>query len=487
VDRILFLRKSSQNDWLKSVMTEITAQSLVSLTELIRSREASPVDVMQVHLDRVGQINPKLNAIVTLAPDAIEKAREAEAALVRGDGLGPLHGIPLTIKDTIETKGLRTTSGSALRADFVPQRDAEAVARLKAAGAIILGKTNTAEMAMDYTTDNPVFGRGVNPHDPSLTTGGSSGGEAAAIATGMSPGGIGSDLAGSIRIPSHFCGIAGLKPTVGRVPGGGQFPPSMGPYSLGAAIGPMARSVSDLRLLFEVLAGNGRMNDRGEDKGLSEIRESLRGQRVAWYIDDLVSPVTEETENAVEAAARALAHAGLTVVQERPPGVEQGHDLWLRLFSRASVVLLRDLYAGHEGKAGEFVRWRLATADNTPAATLDEYISSWLERDRVRERLVRWMADVPLIIAPVGATPALPHDAHKVLVGEQTVSVFRAFSYAQTFNVFDLPVVVVPVGRSAEGLPIGVQVIGRPFEEETVLTAAAIIEEALECGGSTPL
>ena len=165
--------------------------------------------------------------------------------------------------------------------------------------------------------------------------------------------------------------------------------------------------------------------------------------------------------------------------QVRLPGVEQGHDLWLRLFSRASVVLLRSVYGGQEEKAGEFVQWRLATADNTPTATLDEYIESWLERDRVRDKLVRWMDEVPLIVAPVGATPALPHDAHKIVIGEQTVSVFRAFSYAQTFNVLDLPVVVIPVGRSAEGLPIGVQIIGRPFDEATVLAAASIIEDAL--------
>jgi len=462
-------------------MTEITAKSLVSLAELIRSREASPVEIMQAYLDRIAEINPKLNAIVTLAPDVIEKAREAEAALIRGDVPGPLHGIPITVKDTIETKGLRTTSGSALRADFVPDRDADAVGRLKAAGAIILGKTNTAEMAMDYTTDNPVFGRAVNPNYPLLSTGGSSGGEAAAIASFMSPGGIGSDLAGSIRIPSHFCGIAGLKPTVGRVPSGGQFPPSIGPYSLGAAIGPMARSVGDLKLLFDVLAGNERAGNREDpaSAGSPGGRGSLKGQRVAWYTDDLVSPVTVETGDAVEAAARTLAHAGLSVVEERPPGVEQGHYVWLKLFSRASVVLLRDEYAGQEEKAGEFIRWRLASADKTPTASLDEYIGAWLERDRVREKLVRWMEDVPLIIAPVGATAALPHDAHKVLVRGQTVNVFRAFSYAQTFNVFDLPAAVIPVGTSAEGLPIGVQIIGRPFEEETVLAAAAVIEEAM--------
>ena len=449
----------------------IESQSLARLAELIRTRAISPVEVVNSFLLRIDELNPKLNAIVTLAPDALEKAKEAEAAIARGEPLGPLHGVPLTVKDTIETAGLRTTSGSLLQAEFVPQRDAPSVARLKAAGAIILGKTNTAELAMDYTADNPVFGRANNPYNPLLTTGGSSGGEAAAIAACMSPGGIGSDLAGSIRIPAHFCGITGLKPTVGRVPGELQFPPSTGPYSLGATIGPMARSVNDLQLMFNVLAGI--------DSAAETRRASMRGSRVTFYTDDGVVPVTEETRQAVETAASALSEAGLIIEQMRPPGIERGHDLWLKLFSRASVVQLRNLYSGREGEGGEFVRWRLATADQVPAPSLDDYISSWLERDRLRAALVEWMEHTPLIVAPVGATPAYEHGTHKVTVRERALSTFRAFSYSQTFNVFDLPVVVVPAGRSPEGLPIGVQIIGRPFAEDTVLAAAAIIEEAL--------
>jgi amidase len=449
----------------------IEFQSLGQIAELIRTRAISPVDVVAAHLRRIEKLNPGINAIVTLAPDVLQRAKEAEAAVTRGDTLGLLHGVPVTVKDTIETAGLRTTSGSAMRAEFVPKRDAPAVARLKAAGAIILGKSNTAEMAMDYTTDNPVFAPTVNPYDPSLTTGGSSGGEAVAIATCMSPGGIGSDLAGSVRIPAHFCGIVGLKPTVGRVPGEMQFPPSTGPYSLGATIGPMARRIRDLHLMFNVLAGI----DVAEATG----RASLVGSRVAYYSDDGVVPVTEETRQAVESAARALSDAGLIVEQTRPPGIEQGHDLWLKLFSRASVVQLRNVYVGNEEKGGEFVRWRLATADDTPAPAIDDYIKSWLERDRLREELLRWMEHTPLLIAPVGATPAYKHGTLKVTVGERTMSTFRAFSYSQTFNAFDLPVVVVPAGRSLEGLPIGVQIVGRPFAEEMVLDAAAIIEEAL--------
>jgi Asp-tRNA(Asn)/Glu-tRNA(Gln) amidotransferase A subunit family amidase len=458
-------------------MTELTFHSAERLGELIRLREVSPVEVAKAFLARIERLNPALNAIVTLSPRLLEEATEAEAALMRGEELGPLHGVPFTVKDTIDTAGLRTTSGSAVRANYVPNKDAPAVARLKAAGAILLGKTNTAEMAMDYTADNPVFGRTNNPHDPARTPGGSSGGEAAAIATCMSAGGLGSDLAGSIRIPAHFCGIAGLKPGTGRVAGAGQFPPSAGPYSLGSVVGPMARRIADLHLLFNVLCES--QNTFSSTRQLYDRRAALPGLRVAWYTDDGISPVTKDTGKAVNAAARALADAGLLVEERRPPGVEQAHDLWLKLFSRASVVLLRSIYTGQEGKAGSFVRWRLKTADDTALPTLDDYISAWLERDRLRAELIEWMNTTPLLLTPVGATPAFEHDAHKVTVEGRAISVFRAFSYSQAFNVFDLPAVTVPAGRTSDGLPIGVQVVGRPGEEERILAAALIIEEAV--------
>lgn len=453
-------------------MNDLIAKSLGTIAELIRQRKVSPVEVAEAHLRRISELNPALNAIVTQAPDLLERAKAAEAALMRGEHPGVLHGVPVTIKDTIETAGLRTTSGSKMRADYVPESEAPAVARLKAAGAIILGKTNPAEMAMDYTADNPVFGRTNHPMNANLTPGGSSGGEAVAIATYMSTGGLGSDLAGSIRIPAHFCGICGLKPTTGRVPGEGQFPPSAGPYSLGAVIGPMARRVGDLRALLNVLS-----DDR------FDVREpDLRGLRLAWYTEDGVATVTDETVRAVVTAAKALSDAGLRCDERRPPHVERGNEMWLKLFSRASVVQLRKVYAGREAEGGSFVSWRLATADDSPAATLDEYISSWMERDRLREELLRWMETTPIMIAPVGATPAYAHDTLKITVGGSKIGTFRAFSYAQTFNVFDLPVVTIPAGRSIDGLPIGVQIVGRPFAEEMVLAAAEIVEQAL----STP-
>ena len=442
--------------------------SAAQIVNLIKRREVSPVEVAQDCLNRIEEQNPQLNAVVTVAADIMEQARRAEAAVIRGDNIGLLHGLPITIKDTIETAGMRTTSGSQLRANYVPTTDAPAVARLKAAGAIILGKTNAAEMAMDYNADNPVFGRTNHPQDLSRTPGGSSGGEAVAIATGMSLAGVGSDLAGSIRIPAHFCGIAGLKPSTGRVPGERQFPPSIGPYGLGAVIGPMARSVDDLAMLFSVLAAD-------ETTGPTAIS----GLRVAWYTSDDVAPVTADTRQAVKAAAKVLEAAGLKIEEQRPPNVNRGYDLWMKLFSRASVVQLREVYQGHEEAGGSFVRWRLATADDTPPPTLDEYIQSWMERDRLRAELLRWLEDVPLVIAPVGATNALPHDTLKIDVEGKRVGTFRAFSYSQTFNVFDLPAVSVPAGRSADGLPIGVQVIGRPFAERELLAAAAIVQREL--------
>jgi amidase len=206
----------------------------------------SPVEAVEAYLRRIESENPRLNALVVLAPDALERAREAEAAVARGEARGALHGVPLTVKDTIDVRGMTAACGSRVRAGFVPEDDAPAVARLRAAGAVVIGKTNCPEFALDYTSENPVYGRTNNPHDLARTPGGSSGGCAAAVAACMTAGSLGSDLAGSVRIPAHFCGVLALKPTAGRVPGGGQLPPSTGLHSLGSTLGPLARNVEDL-------------------------------------------------------------------------------------------------------------------------------------------------------------------------------------------------------------------------------------------------
>lgn len=458
---------------------ELTSIPATELAKLIRSRAVSSTEVVEAYLRRIDQVNPALNAIVTIAPDAIDRARAAEADVTHGRDVGPLHGVPLTVKDTIDTQGLRTTSGSRLLANHVPERDATVVARLKSAGAIILGKTNTPEMAAYYETDNPVFGHANNPHNPLMTPGGSSGGEAAAIAACLSPAGIGSDLAGSIRLPASFCGIAGLKPTLGRVPVEGHTPAVIGSLSLGATIGPMARTVADVGLLFEVIAD-------AETSTPAQMRpHDLRGVRAAWYVSDGVAPVDEEVARTVERVAGVLRDAGLEVNQAEPPGVSQGLRLWLELFSKAVNSQLFEFYSGRESEAGPQVAAMLARAGEkgievaAKVGDAEQLAKAINERQRLREELLRWMKMTPLLIAPVGSTCAWPHGARRVDVGGESVSVWRAFSYSQTFNVFGLPSVAVPAGQSRDGLPIGVQIIGRPFEERTILAAAALVEKAL--------
>ncbi len=453
---------------------ELTELSAHELAGLIRSRQVSPVEVADAYLNRIARINPSLNAIVSLAPDLRDQALEAEAALLRGEVIGPLHGVPITIKDTIETAALRTTSGSRLRAKYLPATDATVVKRLKAAGAVILGKTNTPEMAIPYETDNLIFGRTNNPYDLRRTSGGSSGGEAAAIAACLSPAGLGSDLSGSIRVPAHFCGITGLRPTSGRIPMDGHVPGTPGTLSFGACIGPLARRVKDLSLLFNVLAQ--------QNAETVPARFDLAGWRVAWYDYDGVTPVSAETGIAVRSGMNALASAGMVTAEERPPGVEYASRLWISLFAKTSAAELRRFYRGREVEAGPAARRILETSSETLLAPPDSEVLR--ERNNLREQLLAWMETTPLIVAPVGATAAFEHGAQRIDVGGESISVFRAFSYSQALNVFDLPSVVVRAGQTASGLPIGVQVIGRPYAEEAILAAAAIIEERL--GGWQP-
>ena len=428
------------------------------------------MEVMAAHLEQIELLNPDLNAIVTMASDALERARLAEADVLKGEEIGPLHGVPLTIKDTIATAAMSMTSGSRLRQNYVPSEDAPAVKKLRAAGAIILGKTNTPEMAIPYETNNPLFGRTSNPYDRRLTCGGSSGGEAAAIAACMSPAGLGSDLSGSIRVPSHFCGIVGLRPSSGQISMQGHFPVPVEALEFGACIGPMARRVADVSLLFKVLVEKAASS-------AAQVVHSLKGMRAGWYDYDGVSPVSEETRRAIHSAIDALRLAGVELIEERPPGVESGSRLWVDLFSAASASDLQQLYSGSEDVAGPDVRKILEAMKSRPPVDAQGLQQALAERHRLRDQLMKWMRETQLIVAPVGAVPAFPHGSQRVNVGGESVSVFRAFSYSQTFNVFDLPSVVVRAGWSAEGLPIGVQIVGPPFGEKVILAAAAIVEQ----------
>lgn len=451
---------------------ELTSYSAARLAAMMRRREVSPVEVVGAYLRRVERLNPRLNAVVALAPDAVERAREAERALMRGAAAGALCGVPLTVKDTLDVKGLPSAAGSPARAGYVAERDAGAVARLRAAGAVILGTTNSSELALDYNADNPVYGRTNNPFDVERSPGGSSGGCAAAVSACLTAASLGSDLSGSVRIPAHFCGVVSLKPTAGRVPGSGHCPPVEGPFAIGASMGPIARRVEDLALMFEVLAGD---EERRDVDGIATLRVS----RCAWYADDGVVPVTEETREAVVRASLALRAAGCEVVEERPPGVERGNTLWLALFARHAREFVRGVYEGREGEAGTAARVLLQHGSNMKETVPDGYAKALAERDQLRRELLEWMRSTPLIIAPVGAAAAFEHGARKVSAGGSEVGVFRAFGYAQAFNVFDLPAACVPAGRTSEGLPVGVQIVGRPGAEREVLDAARVVEAAL--------
>jgi amidase len=453
---------------------ELTRLSAARAAELIRGHELSPVELMKAYLHRIESLNPSLNAVVTLAPDALERAHEAEQKLTRVETVGALHGVPVTVKDTIQVRDVRTTRGSRVEADCVPTEDATAVARLRAAGAIIVGKTNCSELALDYTSENLVFGRTNNPHDLSRSPGGSSGGCAAAVAACLTAASLGSDLAGSIRIPAHFCGVAGLKPTAGRVPGHGHAPPVSGPHALGGSLGPLARSVEDLELMFNVLAG---------DDAPSMDVDSLRGTRAAFYFDDRLVPATDEIRSVVVRAKEALSDAGLLVEEERPPSIESANAAWLGLFSYPTVRYLREFYRGRVEDAGPTARALLKRDVREPTA--EQLLASWNERDDLRGELLRWMERTPLVVAPVGPIEAFRHEeSRKVEVNGEVFPTFRAFALAQAFNVYDLPAVCVPAGTTRAGLPIGVQIAGRPFEERRVLAAARVVEKAL--GGWQP-
>ena len=456
---------------------ELTTISASRLAGLIRRREVSPSEAAEAYVRRVEAVNPELNAVVAVAPDVLAQAREAERALAAGGEVGPLHGVPLTVKETIDVRGLPATAGSRARAGRIADGDAPAVGRLRAAGALLLGKTNCSELGLEYVSENEVYGRTLNPFDPERTAGGSSGGCGAAVAAGLAAASLGSDLSGSVRIPAHFCGVTGLRPTSARVPGGGHFPPIEGAYALGGGLGPLARSVEDLGLFYGVLSGAPTQAGAGREPA------DARGLRFAWFEDDGEAPVTFETRAAVRAAAAALQDAGLAGVEARPPHVAHATELWLSLYADATARFLRTVYDGREEDAGPPARAILARAAGAGPAVA--FTAARARRDLLREELLRWMEATPLLVAPVGLVPAFRHEeSRRVEVEGHSFSTFRAFGLAQFCNVFDLPAACVPAGRTTEGLPVGVQLIGRPLEEASVLAAAAHVERAL--GGWRP-
>jgi Asp-tRNA(Asn)/Glu-tRNA(Gln) amidotransferase A subunit family amidase len=473
----------------------MTSNSLLSGREIaaqIRRKEVSPVEVARAHLDRVERLNPKLNAFVDCKPEVVlSQAREAEKAVLRGGELGPLHGVPVSIKSSIDVAGHRCEAGTRLRAGYIAAEDAPLVARLRAAGAVILGVTNTPELLMAWETDNLLYGRTNNPWDLTRTPGGSSGGEAAAIAAGLSAGGAGSDGGGSIRVPAHFCGICGLKPTPGRIPSTGHYPKAGGPFALIGVVGPMARTVEDVQTMFEVMAGA----DDG-DPCAAPVHPStqypvpsthkerelgtsgwLLDAHIGFFEDDGRTPVTKETRSAVRHAASLLSGCGFHVEPFRPDGLEEARQLWWEFFGTAGGMILGPMLRGHDSELSPILREFLAWTKAEPAHTGGSLLAAWLGRDALREKILLQMRKFPVLMCPAAAIPAFRHGEREWQVEWKAVKYLDAWSYCEWFNLLGFPAAVVPMRHSGEGLPIGVQIVGRPWQEEVVLAVAAKLEK----------
>lgn len=459
-----------------------TSLSAVEMAAAIRNGETTPTDLVEAHIERIERLNPWLNAFVHFdANEARQQARAADAAIKNGKQLGLLHGVPLTMKSSIDVAGWPCPCGSRLRSNYVPRTDAPLVARLRRAGAILLGSTNTPEFLMAYETDNLLAGRTNSPWDLKRTPGGSSGGEAAAIAARCSAGGVGSDGGGSIRVPAHYSGICGMKPTPGRIPATGHFPESAGPFASLGVVGPMARTVADVRLLFEVMAGPDDGDPMAAPVPVRVPQEKeIHEMRIGFFEDDGRTPVTAETRGAVRAAVTALRAAGHIVEEFLPAELDGVWRIWWNLFGRAGQIALGPLYQGREAELSPVLQEFIGIVRDEPQLTIDEFMGTLLERDAIRVRFLRQTEKYPILICPVCAMPAFAHGEREWKVEGQVVKYLKAMSYCQWFNALGSPAVVVPVERSPEGLPIGVQVVGRPYEEEMVLAVAQEIESG--CG-----
>ena len=450
-------------------MDELIWSSACSLARAIKAKHVSSTEVVQAHLQRIGQVNPQLNAVFQINEDRVlAEARAADKAFGLGESMGPLHGVPMTMKDSFDTADIVTTGGVKARSGFVPEHDATVVNRLRRTGAILLGKTNTPELTLGCVTDNFVYGRTSNPYDPKRSTAGSSGGAAAIIAAGGSPLDLGSDTGGSIRLPAHYCGIVGIKPTSGRVPRTGHtISFDVGPNEALTQIGPMARFVEDLVLTLPLISG-----PDWQDPAIvpMEMRDAgqvdLKALRVAFYTDNGIKRPTPETIAAVRSAASALADADMSITEERPAPVKEADDLLYGLLTADGGETVRTLLASF---GTEDMHPAIAWTQERAALSRSQYGRLLARWTVYRSRMLAFMEHFDLLLCPTSASPALPHE------DEQGPD----FSYTQAFNLAGWPAVVVPAGSSPEGLPIGVQIVAHPWREDVALAAAARVEAAL--------
>jgi amidase len=450
-----------------------------AMARRIQAGEISSVELVKAHIEQIGKINPALNAVTELLSEsALEAAKAADEYLAQGKACGPLHGVPFSIKDSIDVAGTRCTAGTLGRKNAPPAReDATLVNRLRHAGAIPLCKTNLPDLLFAYESDNLIYGRTNNPYDLERTPGGSSGGESALIAACGSPLGLGSDAAGSVRLPAHFCGITSIKPTTGRLPRTGHVPPAGGWVAEVWQIGPMARSVEDLKLAMELLAGEDSLDFTAPPVPLDQPPD-LRHLRLAFFTNNGFARCTPETEKAVRTAARYLADCGIIVEEAIPPGVADAYELERALLGADGGEGI-DAYMQTIGSSerhpllqnGFLARMR------THRATMSQFASRWAQWDQYRTDLARFFQRYDAVLSPVYTQPALKH-------GESVKSGnFEGFSYTMAWNVAGAPAAVV---RCAEenGLPINVQVITKPWRDMLALEVCGELEKGF--GGWKP-
>ena len=484
------------------MVTELHFRSASQLAAAIRSKEISSRELLDHYLDRVERLNPKINAVVTLD---VERARAAAAAadeaVARGDEVGALHGVPMTIKDSIETEGLRTTSGAPELADHVPTRDADAVGRLRAAGAVIFGKTNLPTYAMDFQSYNDVHGTTGNPWDPERVPGGSSGGAAAALAAGLTGFELGSDIAGSIRNPAHFCGVYGIKPTYGTVSGRGHIPGPPGALAQPdiGMLGPMGRSADDLDLGLDVLVGPDAQQAKAWRVDLPPPRHSdLRQYRMAAVLDDTASPVDTEVREVLERAVQALRAAGVDVAGPEVLPVPFGDAF--RVFLRLLVGAVSGGFPDHVVAMAQQAAFSTPEAEGEPpilrgARAVAQLHREWLrtneERHRQRAAWARFFEDRDIVLAPAMPVAAFPHDhsdnsmmTRTLTINGEPRSYDNATAWCGIFGVAYLPAAVAPVGRTKSGLPVGIQIVGPYLEDRSVIDVARRIGDVV--GGFEP-
>ena len=460
-------------------MPDLSYLSIAETLERFRLHKLSPSELIESHLARIQQIQPILNPFVHMdAESARARAREAESRYLQNNAPRPLEGIPLTIKSSLDVAGWPCPAGSLLREDYIPHTNAAVVSRLEDAGAILLGNTNTPEFLMSYETNNLLSGKTSNPWSPSYSAGGSSGGEAAAIASGCSMGGIGSDGGGSIRTPAHACGICGLKPTPGRVPSTGHFPASEGSFPWLGVVGPMARTVADLQVIFAIVAGPDPGDSLSAPRPVRATAQAeLRDLRIGILENPELGRPTPETLVALRRAAQVLCDLNFHVEPLKLEHLPEALDLWWFFFGPVVADLFRRYAQGHESRLSPMFRHYLEAATPDSPITLESFQKACTDRDQVRAAILRQLRNTPILLSAVSTEPAFHHGAGNYSPG-QPHNYRDTMRFCQWLNLTGFPGISLPMGRSPEGLPINIQLIARPYEEELLLAVAAQLEHS---------